>query len=194
MKFSKLSTLFKNCGHIGVTKFDGDLWLGGNGAYFRIEGDIRADDKGLCSLLNIPEKKQDEVTFIRDGEEVMKLLKQAINSENQIDAYPMPIGYIHHDKTAQIYATEQGAVIFNRKLIDIASTDNSVENLTQTAKFPMLSVWDGILKAVIMPMQCLSERELTMLERFTAQAKLARDNELLLPSEPEQMEMDDYPF
>lgn len=193
MKFTKLAALFKNCTCIHIVKFDGDMWLGNGIAAYRIEGDIKTDDKGLCSLLNIPEDKREYISFERDSMELIKRLKIMSDISKQVERYKLPICYTHHDKATSIYATEFGACIYNKKLIDIAG-DIAEEYITYIGEIPMLGLWDGHLKAIVTPMNTLSDREFSMLERFVVQVRLARQNERLLPEESEQIEFDDYPF
>lgn len=198
MKFSKLSALLNKRQCINIVEFESDLWLGTGAALYRIEGNIKADDAGLCSLLNIPERKRDEFAFIRNSEGALNLLQAALDNGNDVEAYNLPVNYSRNKTPLQIFATEQGAVMFDNKLIDIAKTDDTTINLSycncKNGGFHVLTVWDSILKAVIAPMQSFTENELINLERFLSQVKLARLNEMLMPIEEEQIKIDDYPF
>ncbi len=193
MNFTKLASLFKDCHRISVVKYEGDLWIGNGIAQYRIEGNIETDDEGLYSLLNIPSAKREVFEISRNAENVINMLHAAVNNDS-VETYHLPLGFTPGGKKVRIYATEFGAVIFNQKLIDIAPGEETIDHIFMCGKIPVLGLWNDRLQAVICPMQTLTEKSLTMLERFAAQVRLARENKILLPREPEQVEFDDYPF
>ncbi len=193
MNFTKLASLFKACHRISMVKHEGDLWIGNGIAQYRIEGNIETDDEGLYSLLNVPPAKREFFEISRNAENVINMLLAAANNDSA-EAYLLPLGFTDGSKKLRIYATEFGALIFNQKLIDIAADKETTDHIFLNGKTPMLGLWNDRLQAVICPMQTLTEKSLTTLERFTAQVRLARENKILLPREPEQVEFDDYPF
>lgn len=194
MNFTKLTSLFKDCHQISVVQHGGDLWIGNGAAQYRVEGKIETDDEGILSLLNVPLDKKTEFKVSRNSENVVNIIREAEIKENEINAQMLPLGFTDQGKKVRVYATKHGAVMFNQKLIDIAADKETTECIFLNGKTPMLSVWRDELQAVICPMQTLTERSLLTIERFVAQVKLARENRILLPNEPEQLELDDYPF
>lgn len=194
MKFSKLAALYKKCSHIHVVEFDGGLWLGTGAAIYRIDGSIKVDDEGLCSLLSISKAEYDRFDIEKNNEEIIRRLAAVTVKNNDAQVHKLPVNYSHGKDALDVYATERGAVMFSEKLIEIASTKEAVIKISNIGDIFMLTIWDGTLQAMIAPVRSLTEGELRNLERFTAQAKLARENKMFLPDEPEQLELDDYPF
>lgn len=194
MNFLKIAKLCGKDRIVYVSKYEDDTWIGTPAALFRCKGNIETDVCGILTLIGIPQSKHDEYTVYFADDTVTKMLEIASDKHLE-EVTEIPLDLCLNEKPVMICATRKGAVLYNRKIVDILNKSYPRYFLAEYGNRIVLAVkTDNELAAVIQPLYSPSEKQMKDLTRCLEQFELVRKNNIHMRREEEQVELDDYPY